>query len=245
VSSLPAFLASPEFWLRLGEIGVLNLLLSGDNAVVIALAVRVLPKRQRLLGQIWGTVGAVVLRLAFVGVVSLLLRVPFLRAAGGVALLWIALRLIRPQAEGADAVRHGASFWEAIWIILIADVTMSLDNVLAIAAAAHGDFTLVTLGIVSSLPIVVWGSSVLASLMNRYTWIIWTGGALLGWVAGEMILEDPVVEVRLGTHAHLLGYAVPLALATILFVIGWWLARRQEISRVQGAAPPGDRERSR
>ena len=245
MSSLPAFLASPEFWLRLGEIGVLNLLLSGDNAVVIALAVRVLPKRQRLLGQIWGTVGAVVLRLAFVGVVSLLLRVPFLRAAGGVALLWIALRLIRPQAEGADAVRHGASFWEAIWIILIADVTMSLDNVLAIAAAAHGDFTLVTLGIISSLPIVVWGSSVLASLMNRYTWIIWTGGALLGWVAGEMILEDPVVEVRLGTHAHLLGYAVPLALATTLFVVGWWLARRQEISRVQGAAPPGDRERSR
>jgi YjbE family integral membrane protein len=245
VIGLPAFLTSPEFWLRLGEIGALNLLLSGDNAVVIALAVRVLPKRQRLLGQIWGTVGAVVLRLAFVGVVSLLLRVPFLRAAGGVALLWIALRLIRPQAEGADVVRHGASFWEAIWIILIADVTMSLDNVLAIAAAAHGDFTLVTLGIVSSLPIVVWGSSVLASLMNRYPWIIWTGGALLGWVAGEMILEDPVVELRLGTHAHLLGYAVPLTLATMLFVIGWWLARRQEISRLQGAAPPGDQERSR
>lgn len=245
MSRLPAILAAPEFWLRLCEIGALNLLLSGDNAVVIALAVRVLPKRQRLLGQIWGTVGAVVLRLGFVGVVSLLLRVPFLRVAGGFALLWIALRLIRPQAEGAEAVRHGASFWEAIWIILIADVTMSLDNVLAIAAAAHGDFMLVTLGIVSSLPIVVWGSSVLASLMNRYTWIIWTGGALLGWVAGEMILEDPVVEARLGPHAHLLGYAVPLALATVLFVIGWRLARRQEISRLQGAAPAGRQERSR
>jgi YjbE family integral membrane protein len=245
VSRLPALLAAPEFWLRLCEIGVLNLLLSGDNAVVIALAVRVLPKRQRLLGQIWGTLGAVVLRLAFVGVVSLLLRVPLLRIAGGVALLWIALRLIRPQAEGSDAIRHGASFWEAIWIILIADVTMSLDNVLAIAAAAHDDFILVTLGIVSSLPIVVWGSSVLASLMNRHTWIIWTGGALLGWVAGEMILEDPVVEARLGTLAHLLGYAVPLALAVILFVIGWHLARRHGRSRLQGAAPPRGQERSR
>src|SRR5919201_2776334 len=142
-----AVLATAEFWLRFLEIGFLNLLLSGDNAVVIALAVRALPRRKRLLGQIWGTVGAVVLRLLFVGIVSALLRIPFLRLAGGAVLIWIAVKLVQPAEESSGASRHGTSFWEAVWIILVADVTMSLDNVLAIAAAARGDMLLVGLGI--------------------------------------------------------------------------------------------------
>jgi YjbE family integral membrane protein len=219
-------LGPPEFWTRLAEISFLNTLLSGDNAVVIALAVRALPPRQRFLGQLGGTVGAVVLRLLFVGVISLLLRVPYLRLAGGLLLIWIAFKLVRPVDEDTGGVRHGASFWESIWIIVVADITMSLDNVLAVAAAAHGDMLLVGLGIGMSVPIVVWGSGILAGLMNRYPWIIWAGGGLLAYVAGDMILEDPAVMGWLGEAAHALEYPVPGALAVILAGVGWWQARR-------------------
>lgn len=219
-------LDAPEFWARLAEISFLNMLLSGDNAVVIALAVRALPGRQRLLGQLGGTLGAVALRLAFVGVVSMLLRVPLLRLCGGLLLIWIAFKLVRPVDESAGGTRHGASFWESIWIIVVADITMSLDNVLAVAAAAHGDMLLVGLGIGMSVPIVVWGSGLLAGLMNRHPWIIWLGGGLLGYVAGDMILEDPLVIGWLGAWAASLEYAVPMALAAALTGIGWGLARR-------------------
>jgi YjbE family integral membrane protein len=218
-------LETPEFWGRLLEIGILNMLLSGDNAVVIALAVRALPRRQRLLGQLGGTLGAVVLRLLFVGVISMLLRVPLLRLVGGLLLIWIAYRLVRPVAEAEAGSRHAASFWESVWIIVVADITMSLDNVLAVAAAAHGDMLLVTLGIAMSVPIVVWGSGVLAGLMNRYPWIIWAGGGLLGYVAGDMLLEDPLLVDWLGAIGPALEYPVPGALAVALTGLGWWMAR--------------------
>jgi YjbE family integral membrane protein len=218
-------LETPEFWGRLLEIGILNMLLSGDNAVVIALAVRALPRRQRLLGQLGGTLGAVVLRLLFVGVISMLLRVPLLRLVGGLLLIWIAYRLVRPVAEAEAGSRHAASFWESVWIIVVADITMSLDNVLAVAAAAHGDMLLVTLGIAMSVPIVVWGSGVLAGLMNRYPWIIWAGGGLLGYVAGDMLLEDPLLVDWLGAVGPALEYPVPGALAVVLTGLGWWMAR--------------------
>ena len=226
-SRVKALLTNPQFWIRCVEIGFLNLLLSGDNAVVIALAVRSLPRRQRILGQIWGTVGAVVLRLAFVGIVSLLLRLPFLRLAGGLLLIWIAYKLVQPVSDGLESGRHGTSFWQAIWIIVLADITMSLDNVLAIAAAAHGDMVLVILGVAVSLPIVVGGSGILAVLMNRYGWIIWLGGGILGYVAADMILEDPVIVNQLGALTHTLEYPLPLAVGGVLAVVGWWLARRQ------------------
>jgi YjbE family integral membrane protein len=218
-------LDTPEFWGRLAEIGFLNMLLSGDNAVVIALAVRALPGRQRLLGQLGGTIGAVVLRLLFVGIISMLLRVPLLRLLGGLLLIWIAYRLVRPVEEAGAGTRHAASFWESVWIIVVADITMSLDNVLAVAGAAHGDMLLVTLGIGMSVPIVVWGSGVLAGLMNRYPWIIWAGGGLLGYVAGDMMLEDPLVVGWLGAVGPTLEYPVPSALAAALTGTGWWLAR--------------------
>ncbi len=220
-------LETPEFWGRLLEIGILNMLLSGDNAVVIALAVRALPRRQRLLGQLGGTLGAVVLRLLFVGIISILLRVPLLRLVGGLLLIWIAYRLVRPVAEAEAGSRHAASFWESVWIIVVADITMSLDNVLAVAAAAHGDMLLVTLGIAMSVPIVVWGSGVLAGLMNRYPWIIWAGGGLLGYVAGDMLLEDPLLVDWLGAVGPALEYPVPGALAVVLTGLGWWMARPQ------------------
>ena len=236
-----ASLYTTEFWARLLEIGFLNLLLSGDNAVVIALAVRALPRRQRLLGQIWGTMGAVVLRLLFVSVVSVLFRIPLLKLVGGLLLVWIAVKLVQPEEESGERARHGTSYWEAVWIILVADVTMSLDNVLAIAAAARGDLLLVGLGIASSVPLVVWGSGMLANLMNRYRWIIWLGGGILGYVAAEMLLEDPVVTARLGTFAHSLEYAGPLALGAAVAVLGWWRAspRRARGPR-EGAGRQGD-----
>ncbi|HMH51546.1 MAG TPA: TerC family protein [Candidatus Acidoferrum sp.] len=218
------WLATPEFWLRLLSISVLNLLLSGDNALVIALAVRTLPRRQRIAGQLWGALGAVALRLIFVGIVSVLLRIPFLQFVGGAVLVWIALRLVRPEAEGEGNVRHGTSLLEAIWIIVVADVTMSLDNVLAIAAAAHGDFTLIMFGIGLSLPIVVWGAGLLARLMNRYIWIVWLGGGLLGYVAAEMMLEDPIVVRWLGEPAAFLHRPLPIAIGAVVTAVGWWLA---------------------
>ena len=217
-------LTTPEFWLRLLGISVLNLLLSGDNALVIALAVRTLPRRQRIAGQLWGALGAVVLRLIFVGIVSALLKIPFLQFAGGAVLVWIALRLVRPEPEGEGNVRHGTSLLEAIWIIIVADVTMSLDNVLAIAAAAHGDFTLVMFGIGLSLPIVVWGAGILARLMNRYVWIVWLGGGLLGYVAGEMMLEDPLIVRWLADTAALLHRPLPIVLGAAVTALGWWMA---------------------
>jgi YjbE family integral membrane protein len=232
-----ASLATAEFWARLFEIGFLNLLLSGDNAVVIALAVRTLPRRQRLLGQVWGTVGAVILRLLFIGIVSALLRMPFLRLVGGGLLAWIAVKLVQPVDERASATRHGSSFWEAIGIIIVADLTMSLDNVLAIAAAARGDMLLVGLGLVTSLPIVVWGSGVLARLMNRHIWIIWLGGGVLGYVAGEMILDDPVVSSGLGALAHRLAYLVAGGLGLIVAALGWWLARCQRAPAPDTSGP--------
>ena len=218
---------APEFWARLAEITFLNMLLSGDNAVVIALAVRALPGRQRVLGQIGGTVGAVILRLLFVGVVTALLQVPLLRLAGGLLLIWIAVKLIQPSGQTSGLTRHGASFWESVWIIVVADVTMSLDNVLAVAGAAHGSMVLVALGIAMSVPIVVWGSGILAKLMNSYPWIVWAGGGLLGYVAGDMMLEDPIVADWLGTAVETLEYPGPVALAAVLTLSGWWLARRE------------------
>ena len=221
-----AYLSHPQFWIRLVEIAFLNLLLSGDNAVVIALAVRSLPARQRVLGMLWGTMGAVALRLGFVAVVTLLLQLPLLRLTGGLLLVWIAIRLVQPTEEGNGRGRHGTSFWEAIWIIIVADVAMSLDNVLAIAAAAHGDLALVALGIATSIPIVIGGSTVLAALMNRYPWIIWLGGGVLGYVAGDMLLEDPLLVDSLGALARTLEYPVPTAIGLAVAGLGWWWSRR-------------------
>ncbi len=227
-----ALLTDPEFWVRLLGIGVLNLLLSGDNALVIALAVRALPKRKRVMGQIWGAVGAVLLRLIFVGIVSVLLRIPLLQLVGGLLLVWIAVKLVKPETGGNHEVRRGASLWDAIWIIIVADVTMSLDNVLAIAATAHGDLLLVMFGIGLSLPIVVWGAGLLALLMNRYTWIVWLGGGLLGYVAGEMLIEDPVLRTWFGDTAAVLRYAAPIGIGVAVTALGWWLGRGRRHAHV-------------
>jgi YjbE family integral membrane protein len=217
---------SAEFFARLIGIIIIDLTLAGDNALVIALAVRNLPPRQQLHGRIWGTVGAVGLRVFFIFIATFLLRITFLQVIGGLLLIWIALKLVRQQGgEGEGHVRQGTSLMEAIWVIVVADAVMSLDNVLAVAAAAHGDMGLVIFGIGLSIPIVVWGSGLLARLMNRFGWIIWVGGGILGYVAVEMMLHDKGLVPWIGTEP---AWSKPVALAIALAItfLGWWFARK-------------------
>src|SRR5947199_4614495 len=229
------FLMDPEFWMRVVGIVVIDLTLAGDNALVIALAVRTLPKPQQLWGRIWGTAGAVGLRLAFIAVATYLLSVPLLQLVGGLALLWIAFKLVHKETGAEGHVREGGSLREAVWIIIVADAVMSLDNVLAVAAAAHGDLTLVVFGIALSLPLVVWGSGVLATLMNRFVWIIWLGGGVLGYVAGEMILKDHSLARWIDHMAPGLGL-LPLVPAAIIVALGWWLNNQVGRKKVSGNA---------
>jgi YjbE family integral membrane protein len=231
------FLTDPEFWARWLGIVVIDLTLAGDNALVIALAVRTLPARQQFWGRIGGTVGAVALRLVFIAIVSQLLRIPLLQAIGGLVLIWIAIKLLRQGAgAGHGHVRQGTTLWGAIWVIIVADAVMSLDNVLAVAAAAHGNLVLVAFGIALSIPVVVWGSGILARLMNRFVWIIWVGGGVLGWVAAEMIVKDGIVHRWIEPSAQLLHWIGPAFLGTTLTLVGWWLAHRTG-GLVPAAAP--------
>ena len=218
-----------EFWARLLGIVVIDLTLAGDNALVIAMAVRSLPRHQQTLGRLWGTAGAVGLRLLFIDIATFLLKMPGLQLVGGLLLVWIAVKLVRQTEHGEDGVRHGTSLREAIWIIVIADAAMSLDNVLAVAAAAHGDFFLVVLGITLSLPLVVWGSGLLAWLMGHWPWIVWLGAGVLGWVSGEMMLREPFVASWLkDATPDWIHVVVNAVLALALTALGWWFARNDQ-----------------
>jgi len=219
-----AMLGDQEFWLRLWSIVIIDLTLTGDNALVIALAVRELPRRQQFWGRIWGTAGAVVLRLAFIAMTTALLKIPLLQVAGGLLLIWVAIRLVRPQADTEHHVRHGSSLWSAVWVIIVADAVMSLDNVLGVAAAAHGDLVLVVFGIALSLPLVVWGSTLLSHLIQRFTWIVWLGGGILGYVAGELIFGDELLRSAIDRVAPVLAHAIPFGLALAMVALGWWYA---------------------
>jgi len=217
-----AFLLDPGFWARWLRIVFINLSLSGDNALVIAMAVRTLPPQARFYGLLGGMIGAVTLQITFIAIASRLLQIPLLRAVGGLALIWIAMKLIAADGdEGEEKARHGTTVWEAVRIIIIANLIMSLDNTLAVTAAAHGDIRLVVFGIGFSSPIVIWGSGFLAYLMNRFQWIVWLGGGILGWVAGEMVIEDPVVQMWIGPWAGVLHHVAPGGLAVALIVLGW------------------------
>jgi YjbE family integral membrane protein len=215
-----------QFWTNLLRIVWIDLLLAGDNAVVIALAVRTLPGRQQWWGRIWGTLGAVGLRILFLFVITFLLSVPLLKFVGGVVLVWIAVKLVRPQEEEHGHVREGGSLVEAVWIIMVADVTMSLDNVLAVAGAAGGDRTLLIFGVMISLPLVVFGSGVISWMMGRWVWIVWLGGGILGYVAGEMMVSDAIVHGWLGRAFDVVHRGLPIVLFAVLTGLGWWLARR-------------------
>jgi len=216
-------IGQPEFWARWLGIVVIDLSLAGDNALVIAMAVLSLPPRQRMIGLIGGTVGAVVLRIVLIAVITQILLIPFLQALGGLVLVWIAMKLVRQDASDTKGhkVREVATLWEAIGIIIVADLIMSLDNVLAVAATAHGDLTLVLFGIGLSIPIVICGSTLLARLMDRFRWIVWLGGGVLGWVAGDLAITDTLVRASIGSWDSILHWALPSLLAATAIMLGW------------------------
>jgi YjbE family integral membrane protein len=225
-----------DFLLGVGKIVLIDLALAGDNALVIALAVRTLSPRQQFQGRIWGTVGAVGLRLVFIFIVTYLLAIPLLQVVGGLLLVWIALKLVlQSDAHEGGQVRHGTTLLGAVWVILVADVIMSLDNVIGVAAAAEGDMRLVVFGIGLSIPIVVWGSGVLARLMNRHPWIILVPGGILGEVAGKMMLHDLFVTSRFGDVPDGVEYAVRIALALAIVLVGWLVTRRRAAVADDGA----------
>jgi len=215
-----------DFWLRWLKIIGIDILLAGDNALVIALAVRTLSKRHQFLGRMWGTAGAVGLRLIFIAFISLVMGVSFLQFVAGAVLVWIALKLIMQDGSEHAGGREGSSLREAIWIIIVADVSMSLDNVIAVAGAAEGDMLLVTFGIALSIPLVVWGSGFLAQMMGRYPWIIWLGGGLLGEIAGNIMLHDPLVRGFIGEErTDAINLPIRIGLFVLIAAIGWWRAR--------------------
>jgi YjbE family integral membrane protein len=221
-----------EYLLSVAKIVVIDLALAGDNAVVIALAVRTLPRRHQVLGRVWGTVGAVALRIAFIAVATYLLSIPLLQVGGGLLLLWIAVKLVRQSAEGGGhrGVRNGTTLGEAIWIIVIADVVMSLDNVIAVAGAAAGDLGLVLFGIGLSIPIVVFASGVLAALMNRYGWIVLLAGGVLGEVAGKMLIHDQFLVHRVGVAPGWVEAIVRVALALGVVAFGYLASRQHALT---------------
>ncbi|HEX9748621.1 MAG TPA: YjbE family putative metal transport protein, partial [Methylomirabilota bacterium] len=198
--------------------------------------VRTLSRRQQFQGRIWGTVGAVALRLAFIFIVTYLLAIPLLQVVGGLLLVWIALKLVM-QSEGHEGaqVKQGTTLLGAVWVILVADVIMSLDNVIGVAAAAEGDMSLVVFGIALSIPIVVWGSGVLARLMNRYPWIILVAGGILGEVAGKMMLHDQFITSRFGEANAGVEAALRIGLALAIVLVGWLVTRRRAAALDHGA----------
>jgi len=233
-------LATQAFWIGLAKIIGVNVVLSGDNAVVIALAARSLPPKQRSQAILWGAGAAVVLRIILTIFAVALLALPWLKIVGSLLLFWIGIKLLVPEEDGAD-INASEHLMTAIKTILIADLVMSLDNVIAVAAAAGGSMTLLILGLAISIPLVVFGATLLVTLMERYPVIITIGAALIGMVAGEMLVTDPVALAWMkglasiqidGGKPMLNGVNLELAAgavgAVIVVVWGLWLARRQE-----------------
>ncbi len=217
LAQFQADLAKPSFWLSVGKIIWINVLLSGDNALVIAMACRGLAPRQRLWGMTIGAGIAVVLLIAFTGIVATLMALPYLKLVGGLALLLIAAKLLVPDDEGDD-VTAGTSLWHAIRIVVIADIIMSLDNVIAVAAAANGELALLVLGLAISIPMIIAGAALIMLVLDRFPILIWLGATLLGWIAGDVIETDPAVQPILD---RLLHGKIAFSLDATSSVLGW------------------------
>jgi len=234
-------LSSAAFWAGLGSIIIANILLSGDNAVVIALAARSLPAHQQKKAILFGSGAAIVLRILLTVVAAAMLRLPFLKIIGGLLLLYIGVDLLGGDDDGEGEVgKENGSMGSAIRTILVADLVMSLDNVLAVAAAAKGDTTLLVLGLAISIPLIVFGSTLLLGVMQRFPVIITLGAALLGFLAGEMVMTDPAVTERWGDLPHIWANVAGVVGALLVVAVGRWRqarqARRSETSD-QAAAP--------
>jgi YjbE family integral membrane protein len=209
-------MAEPTFWVALGKIIWINILLSGDNALVIALACRGLSPRHRLWGMVLGAGAAVLLRIIFTGIVASLMGLPYLKLVGGLALIVIAAKLLVPENEDEDGVASASHLLQAVQIVVVADIVMSLDNVIAVAAAANGSVPLLILGLAISVPLIVAGAALIMALLTRLPVLVWAGAALLGWIAGEVIATDPGIEPALHTvFAGPVGEALDSALAVL------------------------------
>ena len=228
MTELMAEIMAPQFWTGLMAIIWVNIILSGDNAVVIALAARSLPEQQQKKAVMWGAGAAVVMRILLTIVAVELLELSFLKIIGSVLLIWIAVKLLIPEEGGEEDIASSNNLFAAIKTILIADLVMSLDNVIAVAAAAKGSELLLILGLGISIPLVVFGASMLLKLMERYPVIITIGAGILGLVAGEMIITDPVLLHRVEEHAKWLHWVAPAAGAVLVVFTGKTLARRTE-----------------
>lgn len=215
------------FWTALGQIIGVNIILSGDNAVVIALACRNLPERYRNKAIFAGSAGAIILRVVFSIFVVELMTFPYLKLIGGLLLLWIGVKLIVPEDEHGDGVEGASSLWGAIRTVVIADAVMSLDNVIAIAAAARGNFALLVIGLAISIPLIIVGSQLILKILVRYPVLVVAGGGLLGWIAGEVIVTDPSIEHWVDANAAWLHFWSKLIGAGVVILIGKLLARRQ------------------
>lgn len=239
-------LLTPAFWVAVGQIILIDILLGGDNAVVIALACRKLPGNLRTKGILWGTAGAIALRVILIFFALTLLAIPFLKLVGAVLLLWIGIKLLLPEEEeGHGTIEASDKLWAAVKTVIVADLVMSVDNVIAIAGAAQGagqahQMPLVIFGLLVSIPIIVWGSQLVIKLMDRFPIIITVGGMLLGWIAGTMAVTDPALidpatlpQMPKLAATDVMRYGAGMAGALLVLLLGKWLAAR----RAPAAAP--------
>jgi YjbE family integral membrane protein len=218
--------ASPQFWVAGLEIIVINILLSGDNAVVIALACRNLPPKQRRLGIFWGVIGAVILRIILTFFAVQLLLLPYLQLVGAALLVWIGIKLIAEDEGDNHEIQASDRLVAAVKTVIVADLVMSIDNVIGVAGAAKGSLPLLVFGLVVSIPLVVVGSQVIMKLIERFHWLVVAGGGLLGYIAGEIAIEDAAVKPWIDASAPVLHYLAPAAGIVIVVTVGGWLTRR-------------------
>jgi len=220
-------IVSPEFWVAVLQIIAIDIVLGGDNAIVIALACRRLPKEQRNRGIFWGVFGAIALRVVLISFALTLLAIPFLKIIGALLLVWIGIKLLQPEPENSThEIDASTTLLGAIKTIIIADVVMSLDNVIAIAGAAKDSVGLVIFGLIVSVPIIVWGSKLIMKLMDRFPIIIIIGAGLLGWIAGDMAITDVAINEWVSTNAIFLHWFSPVCGALIIVITGKLLATR-------------------
>lgn len=225
-------LASPQFWIAVLQIIAIDIVLGGDNAVVIALACRRLPEKQRNLGIFWGVFGAIALRVVLIYFAFTLMAIPFLKIVAALLLLWIGIKLLQPEPQDdGHQISASATLLGAIKTIIIADAMMSLDNVIAIAGAARDSVVLVVFGLVVSVPIIVWGSKLVMKLMESFPITIFIGAGLLGWIAGGMSVTDAISSEWVNNNAPFLHWAAPACGALLVIVIGKGLADRTGAKR--------------
>lgn len=242
---------TPEFWVAVGQIIMIDILLGGDNAVVIALACRKLPPKQRTQGIIWGTAGAILLRVILIFFALTLLAIPYLKIVGALLLVWIGVKLIAPDDEDSHGdIQASDKLWAAVKTVIVADLVMSVDNVIAIAGAAEGaggdhKMPLVVFGLLVSIPIIVWGSQLVIKLMDRFPAIITFGGMLLGWIAGTMAVTDPAALGFVPTEPAEKAGALPQVVDMVRYVAGvvgallvlaigkWVVSRRKAVVEAQ------------